>query len=342
MKKEWGKIEELLKKSILEDEDYKYFTNHPYYRSTKGQLCDDYESMKALWPERIVRNDIRVLEDKEHMLYYKMKLDEKESLYGKILFDGHLIHYLYETMFDDSMKRYFCVVAYDGSGFEGYQKQLIKRTVQGVLEEALHLVFHKETQVHASGRTDKGVHANHQTIHFDAETKIPLNSLKMVIKQYLPEDIVIKSIEEKPPVFHSRYDVTSKTYMYHLDYGVYDVTKRNYRWFVNPFQVENFKKALSVILGKHDFASFTKTTDKHTVREVIDVSFEENGTEIKVWIKGKGFLRYMVRNLIMAAYLIATEELSISMEELLRSKDNTLLRHIASPSGLYLYDVSYD
>lgn len=342
MSEQWLVLERLLKQSSLEDCDQKYFTKQPYYRSVNSELCSDYESLKTLWSKRVVGSDIHLLEDKHHLLYYQMDLQGKESLYGKIVFEGDLIKYLYETILENSKKRYFCIIAYDGSAFEGYQKQLNKRTVQGVLEEVLEEVFHKETQVHASGRTDKGVHAHHQTIHFDGETNIPLDRLKMVLKQYLPEDIVVKSIAMKPPIFHSRYDVVSKTYMYHIDYGTYDVTKRNYRWFVEPFNVEIFKQALNSIVGIHDFSSFTKTTDKDTVREIMDVSFVEQREEIKVWIKGKGFLRYMARYLIMAAYLIATEQLTISMEELLRSKDNSLLRHIASPSGLYLYDVSYE
>jgi len=338
----WQEFEGLLTKQSLQESDQDYFIPKPYYRSVEGELCSDFETLKNLWKLRRVSNSVRLIERKNHLIYYQIITNNNQTLFGKIVVEGRLIKYIYENILDVDKKRYFCVISYDGSNFEGYQKQLNKRTIQGTLEDALKNVFNEETQVHASGRTDKGVHAYHQTIHFDGDTKVPLKNLKMVIKQYLPEDIDLKSIEEKPPIFHARYDAIEKTYMYHIDFGSYDVTNRNYRWYVAPFDIVLFKEALYDVVGVHDFSSFTKTTEKNAIRKIIDVSFEESATELKVYLKGNGFLRYMARNLIMAAYLISSKELTMSMKELLRSKDNTLLRHIASPSGLYLFDVSYD
>jgi tRNA pseudouridine38-40 synthase len=340
--KDYQLIESLLKQKKLSNSDQQYFSDNPYYRSFDGVLSSDFSTLQELWNTRKIGKDVKIIEEKDHLIYYQMSIDHQFMVYGKIVFDQDVIKYLYETIKDKHMKRFFCVISYDGTLFEGYQKQVGKRTIQGVLEEALKNIFHEEVQIHASGRTDKGAHAYHQTLHFDVDTKIPIDSFQLVLKKYLPEDIVVKKVEEANPIFHARYDTVSKTYMYHIDYGEYDVTKRNYRLFVAKFDTNKFKKELLSIVGEHDFSSFTKTTKKDTIREIMDVNFEESSTDIKIWIKGNGFLRYMVRNLIVAAYLIATNELDISMEELLRLRDNTIIRHIASASGLYLYDVSYE
>lgn len=332
----------LLSQKELSKEDEKYFVKSPYYRNLNGLLFGDYSSVRDQWSNRIIGENIEFLEEKNHLIYYKMKINNLEAIYGKIVYENDRIRYLYETRMLNDKTRYFCVISYDGANFEGYQKQVGKRTVQGVLEDVLKNVFKESVQVQASGRTDKGVHALCQTIHFDGTTKIPVYKLIMVMRQYLPDDIVVESIEEKPAIFHARYDVISKTYLYHLDFGKFDVTKRNYRWFVKNFDRDRFKVELFSIIGEFDFASFTKTTDKNTVRQILDVSFDENDTELKVWIKGTGFMRFMMRNLIMAAYLIATNQLDYSMKDLIEQKDNTILKLKAEAGGLYLVNVSYE
>jgi tRNA pseudouridine38-40 synthase len=332
----------LLSSNQVSKKDASFFVQEPYYRNHKGELGSTFEDVKRLWSNNRIEDSFLCLEETSTVKYYRLTLKNGTKLDGKVVLNKEGIAYIYEDIADLEKTRYFCVVSYDGTLFEGYQKQVNKRTVQGEIEQALYEVFQTNIGIHASGRTDKGVHAYHQTFHFDGKTNVPTEKLKMVIGQYLPDDIFLKSVEEKPSVFHARYDTVSKTYMYHLDAGPYDVTKRNHRWYVDAFDVQVFKDALRSLIGRHDFASFTKTTEKQTVRTILDLFFVDKDKELKVFIRGDGFLRYMVRNLVMAAYLIACGKVDYTMVELAEKRDNRVLRQLADPAGLYLYDVAYE
>ena len=335
-------LQSILTKNAIATDDKDYFVVNPYYRSVDGELSSTFEDLQKLWTRKRTNVGFTWIESNKHMKYYRLTMEDGHTLLGKVFFKDNKISYLYETLFVENKKRYFCEISYDGTLFEGYQKQVDKRTVQGEIERALKAIFKEKIRVHASGRTDKGVHAYQQTLHFDLDTKIPLKRMRMIMNQYFPEDIYCRQIVEKPQVFHARYDTVYKTYMYHLDFGEFDVMKRNYRWYVKTFDLARFHESLNSVVGEHDFASFTKTTEKDTCRTIFGVDIEVEDKQVKVFISGDGFLRYMVRNIIMAAYLIASKEVNYTMEELLLAKDNTILRQMAEPTGLYLYEVGYE
>ena len=125
--------------------------------------------------------------------------------------------------------RYFMTFSYDGSDFNGYQKQPKGRTVQGELESVLKKINgDKDVSVVASGRTDAGVHAISQKAHFDLENKIEVDKLFHSLNSMLPDDIYVKTIEEVGENFHARFDVTSKEYVYQINMGEYNPLERKY------------------------------------------------------------------------------------------------------------------
>lgn len=242
---------------------------------------------------------------------------------------------------DTGKKRVKCRIAYDGSRFYGFQKQKTRRSVQGELEAALSSIFNEPTKVIASGRTDRGVHALDQVIHFDYDQNITPENLLYVFNHFCPDDITILSCEEVHPTFHARYDAISKTYMYVINKHEIDIFKRLYEVHFEGFDSEAFKEALSACIGTHDFSSFTTTQEGDSKRTIHSITFNEDEYVLKVFIKGSGFMRYMVRYMMMAAHLIGSQQLAITMPELINRKDNTILKDKAPAEGLYLYEVEY-
>jgi tRNA pseudouridine38-40 synthase len=242
---------------------------------------------------------------------------------------------------DTGKKRVKCRIAYDGSRFYGFQKQQTRRSVQGELEAALSSIFNVPTKVIASGRTDRGVHALDQVIHFDYDQNITPENLLFVFNHFCPDDITVLSCEEVHPTFHARYDAISKTYMYVINKNEVDIFKRFYEVHFEDFDAETFKNTLNHCIGTYDFSSFTTTQEGDGKRTIHSINFIEDEHVLKVFIKGSGFMRYMVRYLVMAAHLISSSQLTISMRELIELKDNTILKDKAPAEGLYLYAVEY-
>ena len=198
------------------------------------------------------------------------------------------------------MKRLKATIAYDGSGFAGYQIQPDSRTVQVELMKVLKTIHKgKVTQVVASGRTDAKVHATGQVIHFDTEFSIPMSGWLRALNVLLPEDIRVNSIEEVDASFHARYHTTGKTYRYKWDRSrIISPFTRNYMVHVKqPLDVDAMRAAAQALIGTHDFSSFcaanTAVVDK--VRTIWRVEFEEHGNELHMVIEGSGFLYNMVR-----------------------------------------------
>ncbi len=263
-----------------------------------------------------------------------------EPFIAKITIKDNLIYKVYETIKID-YRRIKCIIAYDGSMYSGYQKQKNTSSVQGTFEYTLKKALKQDIIIHSSGRTDKGVHANNQVIHFDINMSIPLYNLKTLLNSYLPDSIYIKEISEENQTYHSRYDVLEKTYCYKMNLKEYDAIQRNYEWFVKDLNIKKYQDTLEEIIGTHDFQSFTKSTDKDTLRTIYDVKIVKREDALYTYITGNGFLRYMVRNIIGAAVKISKNEVEYTMDFLLSKKDVTLVKDKAPANGLYLDKVKY-
>lgn len=244
------------------------------------------------------------------------------------------------------MKRYMIIFSYDGSNYNGYQKQPNLNTVQGNIESALKYINNKkETKLVSSGRTDAYVHANNQVAHFDLDIKITEYKLKCALNSLLPDDIHIIKAKVVDDTFHARFDVKSKEYVYLINTREYNPIQRKYIYQYNKsLNVEKMKEATKYFIGEHDFSSFSSNEDKKedNVRIIYDIELKEEDGIIKIRFKGNGFLKYMVR--IIVGTLIEIGENKKTPEEvkkLIEVKDRTKVGHTANPEGLYLDKINY-
>lgn len=246
------------------------------------------------------------------------------------------------------MQRYKGIIAYDGTGFSGYQIQPNKRTVQSELEAALSKM-HKgiEVKVSASGRTDAGVHAKGQVIHFDSPLQIPEERWAVALNSLLPEDISILSIEKVNAMFHARYDAVGKEYRYRLYLsGKKDPFQRHFAYqYPYPLNIEAMKQASRFLIGKpHDFTSFcsakTEVEDKIRMIHMIEFLTEEEFLTIR--FVGNGFLYNMVRILVGTLLEVGSGERSPKeIPMILEKKDRSAAGRTAPAHGLYLWEVFY-
>lgn len=245
------------------------------------------------------------------------------------------------------MQRYKCIVTYDGTGFAGYQVQPHKRTVQSEIENALKKL-HKgnDIKVSASGRTDAGVHALGQVIHFDSPLKIPVHKWKIALNSLLPEDIGIVDTETAQSRFHARFDAKGKEYRYFVQLSAQkDPFKRHYA-YQYPFQlnISAIKEAIKLLIGTHDFTSFcsAKTEVADKVREIIDIELLEEEGMLVFRFVGTGFLYNMVRILVGTLLEVGSgEKEKDSIPGIIEKKDRSYAGKTAPPHGLYLWKVFY-
>ncbi|MTH55096.1 tRNA pseudouridine(38-40) synthase TruA [Bacillus mangrovi] len=239
-------------------------------------------------------------------------------------------------------------IAYDGTGFYGYQIQPSARSVQEELEKALSRL-HKGTvvRVSGSGRTDAKVHARGQVIHFDTPLSIPEERWPKALNSILPEDIRVLAAEEVPDSFHARFNACGKEYRYLIDLSpVQDVFSRNYAYhYPYPLDLEKMEAAAVHLIGTHDFTAFcsAKTEIEDRIRTISSISFSREGHLLTMSIRGNGFLYNMVR-IIMGTLLDAGTGSTLPEElpRMLHSRDRTRTGKTAPGHGLYLHRVFYD
>lgn len=242
--------------------------------------------------------------------------------------------------------RYLITFSYDGTNYNGYQRQPNVKTIEDEIEKVLYKINgNNAVIIHATGRTDAHVHAINQKAHFDLLLEIPNSNLKKAMNSLLPGDIYIKNVEKVSSEFHARYNIVSKEYMYIINIGEYNPLERNYVYQYNKkLNVEEMKKAIKNFNGEHNFKSFTKTDDKREdyVRKIFSTSILLEGNYIKIIFKGNGFLRYMVRNMVGALIAVGEDKKnSDDIVKILRMEDRKYACKTAPPEGLYLRDVFY-
>lgn len=242
--------------------------------------------------------------------------------------------------------RYFIKFSYDGSCFNGFQRQNKLKTVQGVMEEVLTLLNNgKKVNICASGRTDKGVHAKGQTAHFDLDVSVKLYNLKKYLNKCFNGEIYVKDVYVVNDSFHARYDVLSKTYCYYINMGEYDPCMRNYILQYNKgLNVELMNSVIPIFLGEHDFRSFCfdEKNQDNCVRTIYDVKINVNNCLIKIEFTGNGFLRKMVRNLVSVLILVGECKLNYSdVLCILECQKKSYNVKCVSSCGLYLDNIVY-
>jgi tRNA pseudouridine38-40 synthase len=203
------------------------------------------------------------------------------------------------------MRRLRITVSYDGGGFHGWQVQPGLPTIQGVLEEIIGGIEGKPLHVAGSGRTDAGVHACAQVAAFSMENPIPPANLKRAINRLLPPAIRILSVDEASPEFHPRFDAKAKTYEYRI---FRSEVCSPFEWpyvyhFPYPLDEERMARMAQAFQGEHDFSAFAASDErdaegKSKVRVIYASVLERNTDRLIFRVRGSGFLKHMVRNLV--------------------------------------------
>jgi len=245
------------------------------------------------------------------------------------------------------MQRYKAIIAYDGSGFSGYQIQPRKRTVQQAVEMVLQKMHNgSPVKIFASGRTDAGVHAKGQVIHFDSLLPIPEQRWEAALNSLLPEDISVISVTQVDPAFHARFAAVGKEYRYMLHLSkVRDPFQRDFAYrYPYPLNLQAIENAAQYLIGTHDFTSFcsAKTESEDKIRTIHTIELLENGDFLTLRFIGSGFLYNMVR--ILVGTLIEVGNGDRSPEDIpmiLDKKDRRFAGKTAPAHGLYLWQVFY-
>ena len=245
------------------------------------------------------------------------------------------------------MQRYKCTISYDGSSYCGFQIQPRDRTVQGEIEKALKKL-HKgqEIKIQASGRTDAGVHAKGQVIHFDSILDIPAEKWSVALNTLLPHDIVVQHTEAVSSSFHARFNVTAKEYRYFIQLGERrDPFKRAFAYYY-PYTLDitAMKEAMQYFIGEYDFTSFcsAKTDKEIKIRKITSVNLELEENTLVFSVKGNGFLYNMVRIMVGTLLDVGRGRKSPqSIPSIIEKKDRMAAGKTASACGLYLWKVDY-
>lgn len=247
--------------------------------------------------------------------------------------------------------RYKIILAYDGTNFAGFQMQPNQRTVEGVLKRIVNKIAKNPTpeiSVYGSGRTDAGVHALGQVVHFDLSIEMSERSMLHALNSQLPLDMQVKKVEIVDETFHARFTTHGKKYQYRMALGQFvDPFKRNYtgHWKF-PINIGLIQKAIKDLEGTHDFSSFVASgsTVKDHVRTIYEAKVWEDKKQDEIVFEfyGNGFLYNMVR--IMVAVLVeigSKRRPADDIPRLFEVKDRNQARGTAPASGLYLKEVDY-
>ena len=244
------------------------------------------------------------------------------------------------------MARYKLTVCYDGGDYYGFQRQNALPTVQQKLEEALSTRFQQSISVHPSGRTDAGVHAIAQVVHFDVDSEIKTSSCGSSINTLLPKDIAITSCEKVSDDFHAQFGAKRKTYLYKICLcKIHSPLKRKYfHVCFYDLDIVKMQDACKYFVGEHDFRAFMLANDEkeNTVRTIYNLSVEKFDDEVHIRVTGNGFLHNMVR--IIAGTLVDVGRGRIApqdIQKIIASKRHVGTGKTLDPQGLYLESVEY-
>lgn len=237
-------------------------------------------------------------------------------------------------------------ISYDGSQFHGWQRQPMLRTVQQELETALTKIADSEISITCAGRTDMGVHAVGQVIHFD--TSVVRNELAWHrgVNCYLPADIAVQWVKAVPDDFHARFSALARTYCYYIyNHTTRPVFERYHStWIPQPLDEVAMQQAGQYLLGEHDFSAFraSECQSSTPMRNVHKVAVQRNNHWLTVEITANAFLHHMVRNIVGTLVVIGKGKQPIEWaKQLLTAKDRTLAPATAPAQGLFLTRVDY-
>lgn len=252
--------------------------------------------------------------------------------------------------YNQDMTRYKAIISYDGHGFSGFQRQPHARTVQEEIEKTLkRLNSGREVIVHGAGRTDSGVHAYGQVIHFDLFGSRDVEKLRFALDTQTPEDMDVVKVEQVADDFHCRYAKHSKTYEFLVDIGhPKNPMMRHYATFY-PYDLDLslIEQAIKDLEGTHDFTGFTAsgTSVENKVRTITTatVEYDPRRQFLIFTFSGNGFLYKQVRNMVGTLLKIGNGRMTVGqIKRILEEKNRDLAGPTAAGNGLYLKEIIYE
>jgi tRNA pseudouridine38-40 synthase len=253
------------------------------------------------------------------------------------------------------MRNIMLKLAYDGTGYAGWQRQKDQATIQETLEERLSQITNGAVALHGAGRTDAGVHALGMTASFETESEIPTDGLLKGLNSMLPEDIRVLAVEDRDPQFHARISAVGKLYVYQLLVGgICLPTERLYSYHIrHDLDIEPMRDCLAYLVGEHDFGCFEAsgsrdpeyTGGRGAVRRISRAELiAGNGLPlpIRIEIAGDGFLRHMVRNIVGTIIEVGSGRMDFAdLCSIIEGKDRDAAGPTAPARGLFLKEVFY-
>lgn len=238
-------------------------------------------------------------------------------------------------------------VEYDGSEYAGWQRQTHSASVQTEVERSLTQVANHEVTVICAGRTDTGVHARGQVVHFDTASERSDRQWMLGINSHLPETIRAVWIQAVDDDFHARFGAFSRSYQYRImnRWVRPAIATRYYGWCRDLLDEDLMHKASQVLLGRHDFSAFQSAgcSAQHAVREISNIAVHRNEDIISIDITANAFLYHMVRNIVGSLIAVGLGDKSPDwFEQVFEGGDRKLAGVMAESNGLCFMSVRYD
>ena len=245
------------------------------------------------------------------------------------------------------MPRYRLTVEYDGGPYAGFQLQAGARSVQAELERAIHAFCGEPARVHVAGRTDTGVHATGQVVHFDLERAFRPQVVRDAVNAHLvPEPVVVLDAAEAAPDFHARFSAVGRSYRYRiLDRRPPPALRRGRVWWVkSPLEAEAMAAAAQALVGVHDFTTFrdARCQSRSPVKTLDAVHVTRVDDEVRLAFAARSFLHRQVRSMAGSLAEVGAGRWSAAdLAAALEAKDRARCGQVAPPEGLYLTGVEY-
>lgn len=252
-----------------------------------------------------------------------------------------------DTVWPEDMRRVALAVEYNGASFHGFQVQPNGvATVQQALERALSRVADEPVTLVCAGRTDAGVHATGQVIHFDTLAQRPEKAWMLGTRPYLPDTISVGWAKNVCPQFHARFSAQARTYRYLISdrKAVSGLLHHQITWSSRPLDVELMRAGAAYLVGEHDFTSFraTQCQARSPVRCIHHLHIVRRGDLIVLEVQANAFLHHMVRNIVGVLLRVGMGDVAPDwVAEVLAARDRKVGGVTAKPYGLYLVAVNY-
>lgn len=246
-----------------------------------------------------------------------------------------------------NMNNYKLVIQYDGTRYQGWQKQNSGvNTIQGKLEAIFEELNGEPTSVHGAGRTDTGVHALHQVANVYVKQDLSEEEVLQYVNKYLPEDIAVTSVVKVIDRFHARLHAKKKVYQYCIsNSSISNVFRRKYTYTISEkLDLKRMEEAANELVGTHDFKGFCSksSSKKSTTRTIYSIEIQKQGDEIQITYIGNGFLYHMVRILTGTLIEVGQGKRDIcTIQEILTEKNRQKAGELVPGKGLILLDVIY-